>query len=298
MKDKIAIIGFGKLGKALADILEIKKEHCLTCAWDIVATGDPRQIHHCDEAVEDALAVFIVVPSSHFSTSLKNLACVKNGVPLITCTKGLDDITKKLPINLLELKFPQNPVAVLSGPMLSEELAEGSPTHATLAGKKEKDLKAVFEIFSDTSLSLTYSNDPIGVSLCGILKNVYALGLGLSDGLGLGSNFKSCLALKALKEMREIIKSQGGREDTIFTPAGIADFLATGYSPKSRNYSYGFKTGQKENPGTELAEGVKNIANIFSMVKNSRSFPLLNLIKNIFIDFEPATPEILSRVIK
>ena len=123
----------------------------------------------------------------------------------------------------------------------------------------------------------------IGVSLFGIFKNVYALSLGCSDGLEMGSNFRSCMALQAIKEMKALVKEYGGREETAFTCAGIADFLATGFSPHSRNYSYGFHHARNEVHDRQIAEGVENIAIVVSRLTSKQNFPLLNAIEKIFL---------------
>lgn len=294
MKSKIAIIGFGKLGRALADVLEAKKESCLTCAWDIVKTGDHREVDKCDEAVKDAIAVFVVVPSAFFSESLNGLlGCVDKNTVLVSCVKGLDDKTGNLPIKLLEKNFPKNPVAVLSGPMLSEELKNGLPTRAVIASKKSSQVKQIIDLFQGTSLILAPSNDPIGSSFYGILKNIYALALGLSDGLELGANFKSCLALQAAKEMKKIVKSAGGKDETFLSEAGLADFLATGYSPKSRNYSYGFKKAKGEELNNELVEGVKNLEAVLKTTEKIK-LPLLLAVKNIFLNNQDPKTELLK----
>ncbi len=293
---KIAIIGFGKLGKSLANILRVKENSLEIAAWDVVATGDPRQKQTCEEAVKNASVVFFVVPSAFFGESVNNAAPhVSNKSVVVSCTKGLDGKSGLLPISILEKSLPKNTNAVLSGPMLSEELESNLPTKATLSSRKTKELERVREIFRNTSLELEICGDPVGVSWWGILKNIYALGFGLSDGLGLGSNFRSCLALQAVKEIQLIVKSQKGKTESVFSYAGLSDFLATGFSSKSRNYSYGFNFLKQENRNENLAEGAKNLNIVFQKTEKIK-LPLLLALKNIFTENQNPKEELLKAI--
>ena len=301
---KIAIIGFGRFGKALANILEAKKETHEICVWDIAETGDRRQVKKCEEALLGAEIVLIAVPSTFFGESLKNLSCVPKNAMIASCTKGFDGKTNKLPIEILKQAFPKNPLGVLSGPMLSEELGEGLPTKATFASTSKKDAEKVIRMFKGTNLALEYSKDIKSVSLLGILKNVYALGTGLSDGLSLGSNFRSCVALRAVKEMKEILSETGGKKESFMTYAGLSDFLTTAYSPKSRNYQYGHAWGEGKKAGDnlaeeicpELVEGVDNIARIKKYTRRASEKPLFRAIENIFMKNKEPKKELLKAV--
>lgn len=283
---RICIIGLGKLGASLAAILESKKTNCQTCGWDVVETKNPIQAKTCDEAVNGSDTIFLVVPSQFLASSLKTIKTCKINprTVLVSFIKGLDPATKKIPIELIASQFPKNPAAVVSGPMLSEEIIN-LPTRATIACSKKKYIQGIQDIFNGTNLSLEFSNDIKGVSWLGVLKNVYALATGVSDGLELGYNFRSCLALQSLREIKTILKKIGGKETTIFEYAGIGDYLTTAFSPKSRNYNYGFSRGRGTPPSGELAEGVKNLELVHG-IAGRNPLPVLNALKQIFINGE------------
>jgi len=300
---KVTIIGFGKLGQALAHVLEEKKEECVVSGWNTSDTKHPQQEPEIARALDHAAVIFIAVPSANFKKAVDASAPhIPEDALIITGTKGFDGTTGKLPVEVLEDAFPRHTTGVLSGPMLAKELDEGLPTKATLASRDIEHLKPIQKLFAGTRLSLELSDDTVGVSLYGILKNVYALALGLSDGLELGANFKSCIALKAIREMMHIVCANGGSQDTIFTEAGLGDFFTTGFSPKSRNYTYGFNLGaethhDRQNVGVihelplqavrhelpPLAEGVKNIERVITLAPNQENTPLLRGIHKIFI---------------
>lgn len=283
---RIGIIGLGKLGASLAEILKSKKANCQACGWDVVETKNPIQTKTCDEAVNDSDVIFLAVPSQFLASSLNTIkTCrINQKAVLVSFIKGLDPATKKIPIELIADQFPKNPAAVVSGPMLSEEIA-GLPTKATIACSDKKYVQNIQNIFSGTNLSLEFSSDVKGVSWLGILKNVYALAIGISDGLELGYNLRACLALQSLREIKIIIKKVGGKETTIFEYAGIGDYLATAFSPKSRNYNYGLARGRGIPPSGELAEGVVNLKSVHG-IAGAKPLPVLNALKQIFINGE------------
>lgn len=252
-KNKITIIGFGKLGQALANILE-KKGGCKVRSWDVVETGDPRHVSSLKEAISKSSLILFCVPSKFFGESVLKIGKLQPEVILVSCTKGFDGTSLKFPFEVLKEFYPGNTIGVISGPMLSEELEEKLPTRATNAGDNPPEIKEVVDLFSGPNLILELSEDLIGVSILGILKNIYALALGLADGLELGSNFKSCLTLRSLREMELILIKTSAKKESLLSPAGLSDFLTTGYCPKSRNYTYGFKKARKESLEGIMAE--------------------------------------------
>lgn len=292
-KNKITIIGFGKLGQAIANILEMKNKSCEVCSWDIVETGDPRQMPLLSEAVTGSAIVFFSIPSKFFREAVSKVGSLRAEIILVSCTKGFDAPSLKFPFEVLKEFYPKNTVGVISGPMLSEELEEGLPTRATVGCDSAVEVKKIIDLFSDTNLTLEPSRDLIGISFLGILKNIYTLALGISDGLELGSNFKSCLTLQSLREMELIIIKSGGEKESLMSPAGIPDFLTTGYCSKSRNYTYGFKKARGESLSGIMAEGITNIENVISKVGNVEEYALLKIIRGIFIDGE--NPKSINR---
>jgi glycerol-3-phosphate dehydrogenase (NAD(P)+) len=140
------------------------------------------------------------------------------------------------------------------------------------------------ELFNDTQVELKISDDVIGTAALGVMKNVYVLGLGLSDGLGLGDEFKKKLVALARLEMEQMLEKLGAKKETIDTPAGMGDFLATGYSSSSRNYQYGFGFAKGEIKDNLTAEGIKNIQNLSIRLSDISDLSFFNAIKSIFIN--------------
>lgn len=144
-----------------------------------------------------------------------------------------------------EILDADRPWAIFGGPMLAKELEAGLPGAATLGVKAENvfnatgKFKEFQELFAPTNLVVDCSTDAQGVALGGVLKNVYALTLGIVTGLGMGSNALGLFAVQAVKEMMTITDLLGGKKETVLTYAGVGDLIATGFSEYSRNRSAG-----------------------------------------------------------
>jgi len=212
-KPKVVIVGFGKFGQTLADVLGVEDE-CTVCGVDVDTKNDPRQVKNPWEAIQGAAVIFLVVPSACFSKGLEHLKGLRSNVILVACSKGFDGITGKLPFEVLKGRFPKNPVVVLSGPSLADELRQGLPTRVTLASSNTAAITFLQGLFSKTIIFPKAAHDMIGVSLLGILKNVYTLALGASDGKELGNDFKSILVQQAACEITAIVKINRGHEKT------------------------------------------------------------------------------------
>jgi len=164
---------------------------------------------------------------------------------VIAVCKGLDPKTLELPIEVLQEVLPFYPSGILSGPTHAGGLSDGLPLAATLAFDKETpwilDLQSAF---SNELFRLYFSDDPVGVSLGGSLKNIFAIASGCCDGLGLGDNAKAALLTRSHAEMVEIGIALGGKRETFSGLSGIGDLVATSYGIWSRNRTFGENLAQ------------------------------------------------------
>jgi glycerol-3-phosphate dehydrogenase (NAD(P)+) len=120
---------------------------------------------------------------------------------IVTVTKGLDPATTRTPSQIWQNAFPNNPIVVLSGPNLSEEIQRGLPAATVAASLDLAAAKQVQTIYSSDIFRVYVNQDPLGTELGGTLKNVFAIAAGVCDGLQLGTNAKSALLTRALPEM-------------------------------------------------------------------------------------------------
>lgn len=180
---------------------------------------------------------------------------VQGEMPFIAlATKGLEMTTGKLMTEVIEELRPESTVAVISGPNLALEIVRGVPTAAVAACKDAKGADRLRGGLMCPSYRVYASDDIVGVEIAGALKNVLAIGGGISDGLGFGDNTKGALLARGLKEMITYGLAMGGRLETFLGIAGVGDLFATASSKLSRNYRLGLALGQGKHITEALAE--------------------------------------------
>ncbi|MCX7589920.1 MAG: hypothetical protein N2Z85_03220 [Patescibacteria group bacterium] len=270
---QILIIGAGEIGKALGKILSKENKINYCDKYGIFKNQDLEDLVLKSEIIlicTPAGAVFEVWKTiKKFNLENKFLICVSKGIDLKT-NQRIDEI-------LADFKN----FGLLYGPMIAEELNQNQFGFGILASKNKKVLK-LKNIFLNTKIKIKTSNDVVGVALSGVLKNIYALGLGLLDGLNLGLNFKGYYVTQAINEMFKIVKVLGGRPKTVFEICGLGDFVATGFSKNSANYKVGFLKGKNQQIN-QTSEGLKSIRGIKKILKSKHiKTPILDKLYNIF----------------
>lgn len=292
---KICIIGVGEIGSALKKILE-GKGLVIDC-WDKDAARVPNQ-QSCNIIVPGADFLFLCTPAWAIRDALVHIipSLSKNTI-VISLAKGIDGHTKKTMDEVLgEMLPPKQPFSLLAGPMLAEELMQGMVGSGIAAATKMDISRKIHDLFRGTNLMIEYGKDIHGVALASILKNIYAIGLGMANGLGWGDNQKGWFCAVAVKEMSEIIEFLGGKKITAYGIAGLGDLIATGYSPYSRNQQIGnelVRTGSCQ----IKSEGVLALPSILALLdKNKTRFLLLNALQKIIIDKQNAR-EVFQKIV-
>ena len=229
---RITVLGRGAWGSTLIDLWQ-RSGHQLRC-WSRRDGGDPAA------ALADAQLVVVAVAMAGVEPLAAQLAPLwPAGVPLLSCSKGIDPGALTTASQLWGQRLPQLPLAVLSGPNLAEELRRGLPAASVLASS-DLDLAAELQRqLSGGCLRLYTNADPLGTEVAGALKNVMAVAAGLCDGLQLGANARASLLTRGLAEMGVVLQGLGGCSSTLYGLAGLGDLLATATSPLSRNYRCG-----------------------------------------------------------
>jgi glycerol-3-phosphate dehydrogenase (NAD(P)+) len=182
----------------------------------------------------------LAVPSGALREALR--LCPPPDATLIIAAKGLEPDTGKLLTQVVceALGNREAHTAVLSGPNLAVELVRGAPTASVAVSRSLACAEQVQELLMTPPLLRVYtSDDVIGVELGGALKNVYAIGAGISDGLGFGDNTKATLLTRGLAEMMRFGAAMGARPETFMGLTGVGDLFATAVSRLSRNYRFG-----------------------------------------------------------
>ena len=206
--------------------------------------------------------VLLVVPAQFLrATLLKVAPLLLPATPIVLCAKGIERNTGMLLTEVLAEIVPTAEPAILSGPSFARDVALGLPTAVTIAARL-----AIAERLQATLAHAQFrpyaSDDLTGVALGGAAKNVYAIGCGVSDGLGLGESARAALLARSFAELRRLGEAMGARSETLMGLAGLGDLVLTASSPSSRNFAFGRKLGQGvplarlRAAGGPLAEGV------------------------------------------
>ena len=167
---------------------------------------------------------------------------------MISSSKGLEEGSLKRMSEVIKEVFPDNTVAVLTGPSHAEELGRGIPTAVVAASEDTDAAKLIQKTFSDNVLRLYVNSDVIGCEIGGAIKNVIALCCGVIEGLGLGDNTRAALMTRGLSEITRLGIAMGGKADTFSGLAGVGDLIVTCTSMHSRNFRAGILIGQGVSP--------------------------------------------------
>jgi len=191
--------------------------------------------------LDGATDILIAVPSDGFRETLTRIQPLLKGDERICwATKGFEVASGKLPHQVVaEFIGPDRPMAVLSGPTFAAEVGQGLPTALTIAANDETFANDLAEALSGANFRAYTSADIVGVEVGGAVKNVLAIGAGISDGLGFGANTRIALINRGLAEMTRLGVALGAKPDTFTGLAGMGDLLLTCTDNLSRNRRMG-----------------------------------------------------------
>ncbi|NUR76148.1 MAG: NAD(P)-dependent glycerol-3-phosphate dehydrogenase [Thermoleophilia bacterium] len=215
---RFVVVGGGAWGTAFAKVLR-EREHDVFVA--VRASLD-------DAPYDEADVVVLAVPSHAFREVLGH---VTGNAPILGLSKGLDPESGERLSTLVHGR----PVAVLSGPNMAEEVADGLPSAAVVASADTRLATRLQEVITSPVFRLYVQSDLIGVELCAAAKNVIALAAGGVDGLGLGDNAKAALNTRGLVEMARLGEAYGAEPETFSGLAGMGDLMVTCFHPSGRN---------------------------------------------------------------
>lgn len=321
MKEKIAgVIGAGSFGTAISNLLA---ENGKVFLYDRNAENAERILkertnrNHTmhpnitvtssfEEVAEKCFLLFPVVPSAHFKQMIVDFSpYLRPDHIMIHATKGLHcefDIDKMKPseLSLKDIKtmgeLIQQETAIirigcLAGPNLAAELAEHQPAATVVASRFDEVIREGKQFLASDRFQVYGNRDMLGIELTGVLKNYIALASGALSGIGYGENTRAMLITRGMAEMIYIGKALGADKKAFLGMAGIGDLIATCSSPKSRNYTVGYRLAKGESLDeimksmTEVAEGVRTLKIAKLIVdKIGANAPLLQMMYSVFYE--------------
>lgn len=328
---KITVAGAGTWGTALGRILALKGLD--VCIWsrfqeeidllthtrkhpNLAGAEIPETVlftSDISEAASEADYLIMVVPSVYTRDTIKDFApYIDEKTILISAAKGIESETLMTLSEVISDELKQagkkNTVVALSGPTHAEEVARDLPTLIVCACEDTDAAVKVQQLFDGTCIRPYVNPDARGVQICGALKNVEALAVGIARGLGYGDNTCAAMITRGMEEIRRLGLAMGCREKTFFGLAGIGDLIVTATSQHSRNNRAGFLMGQ----GKTVEEAVKEIgmvveglnalpAAIALCEKFQMDMPLISAVRSIVIDHAQPSDvvrELMNRSLK
>lgn len=227
-----------------------------------------------EEAVKGAEAVVFAPPSKYFASVTEGFrGMITGGQLVVSLTKGLCEKTSKRMTVLAEEILGVRDIVALAGPTHAEEVARGIPTAIVAACADERKANRVQKIWSGPTFRVYTSKDVAGVEIGGAVKNVIAIAVGCSDGMGFGDNTRAALITRGLAEMKRFVLAYGGTAETLSGLAGTGDLIVTCTSVHSRNHSVGERLGAGEKIADILgsmqmvAEGVGNSKTVHGLAR-------------------------------
>ncbi|WP_293907704.1 NAD(P)H-dependent glycerol-3-phosphate dehydrogenase [Phenylobacterium sp.] len=189
--------------------------------------------------------VLAVAPAQHLRATLGAFAAhAKAGLPILLCSKGVEQGTLKLMTEVLGETIPQAAPAVLSGPSFAGEVARGLPTAVTLACPADGCAEDLAEAIATPTFRPYFATDMIGAEAGGAVKNVLAIACGIVEGRGLGRSAHAALITRGFAELTRLAVALGGQAETVAGLCGLGDLVLTCSSPQSRNMSVGLALGR------------------------------------------------------
>jgi len=275
---KVAVIGSGSWGTSVASIVA---RHSPTMIWgrsaEVVDPSNTGQTNErylprfelapgltattdLQQAVEPADILIMAVPSHGFRSALDDLApFLRPWAPVVSLVKGLEQGSRKRMTEIVDEVLPGHPAGVLAGPNIAREVVAGYAAAAVIAMPDPHLAAQLGELFRTTYFRIYSSSDVVGVEIAGALKNVFAIAVGMGDGVGSGDNTRAMVITRSLREMTRLGTAVGGQAESFAGLAGMGDLVVTCTSKHSRNRHVGELIGRGV-PLAEILAGMKQVA--------------------------------------
>jgi glycerol-3-phosphate dehydrogenase (NAD(P)+) len=282
---RLGIVGNGRIGGALGDVFAAN-------GWAINyfdTRTEMSTVKSLAELGQKSDAVIIAAPSWTNRKIVEELKPHIKDKLVVTVAKGVEPGFVTMEEMFQEVAQGHFDHGVIHGPMLAGEIAQKKPAAVLLATTAHRWA----DRFSDTSqVRIVYSDDPYSIALCGVLKNIFAITLGVNDGLQLGDNSKGALAVSIINEFQRVLADLGGDPEQALSLAGLGDFLATGWSDLSFNHRMGKMLVIDPKSTEPKGEGVGALQEIKAKI-DFDNYPILGVTYRIV--FEAADPKLIIK---
>ena len=236
------LCGIGNQISRYQRVLHSDMSHC-----DTIADSNCREHHRCSacfcHAKLNCLCNLIQVHMSWYDLVVRTYDADQRFLHFFFChSKGIEQGTHKRMTEILQEYLPSNPIGVLSGPNHAEDICLGLPSASLIGFEDPKYADWVQQIFASKTFRVYSATDIIGMQLGGTIKNVFAIGAGLCEGLNLGDNAQAALLTRGLAEMTRIGVASGGRRETFMGLSGVSELIPA--TPATRRWGGGWRKGK------------------------------------------------------
>ena len=268
----IAILGAGAYGMALASVLHNNK--CNIKMWtnndeekkellkkrkspkvDYLIPDDIIISTDMEEVVKDSNVIIFVTPSMFMNDVCTELKKYYNKQFIGIASKGFDN--GNFLYDVIKNSLHTKRISIISGCTFAEDMVKSIPLGLNVASKDKNTRLKFYNILSNDYLKVNITKDVIGTELCGAIKNIYAIGMGILTGMNALESTKAMYMTEVLKEMQYLVMSFGGTTETTLSYAGIGDLILTCNSDKSRNFSLGKMIGEDKKKA-KIDDYIKN----------------------------------------
>ena len=304
----IIVLGAGTFGTAIANELSVNTENIVMLFSRNQEKVDEINNNHTNKVcfpnkhltkhltatfdkkeIENADVIFIALPSSVIVENLKNLKpYFLKSVLFVNLSKGLLENGETI-VDRVKVELNTENIVTLKGPSFAVEVMEHADTLLTLGYSTKEQYEIINKIITDTALHIDCTTDIRGVEVLSVLKNIYALVLGVVDAKYNSPNTRFMILTKAFSEVRVLLRALGGSNDTLFLACGFGDLCLTSLNDLSRNRTLGlligkgfFNTDYKSN--SVILEGLKavDLVHSFPLDHVLDNLPLLNKLHSFF----------------
>ncbi len=227
------------------------------------------------EALEGASLALVATPVAGLRATLNALRAARADLPVVWLCKGLEQGSGLLPHQIVESELGSTAACgALSGPSFALEVAQGLPCALTIASRDATFARRAAKLLHGGRLRVYYTEDLIGVEVGGAVKNVMAIAVGISDGLGLGQNARDALITRGLAAIARLGTALGGTPETVLGLAGAGDLILTATGDLSRNRRVGLALARGETLEKILsglghvAEGVRTAKEVVRLARS------------------------------
>lgn len=315
---KVAVIGGGSFGTALAKIFSENLGHCSWWMHNSDSALHVMRYHHnprylssvgfqpdtisvytdVSDCAKEADIIVLAVPSAFIKEVLADLSpeLLKNKI-IATTIKGIIPDENMIVGRYLNevLGVPEEQIVVITGPCHAEEIALERLSFLTVAARDKKVAKMMVNCLECHYVKCTWSADLYGTEYAAVMKNIYAIAAGIYHGLGYGDNFQAVLMSNSVREMKRFMNAVSDTKVNIYKSAYLGDLLVTGYSQFSRNRMLGNMLGKgytvrsARAEMTMVAEGYYAVPLVYKLRKKREvKMPIVKAVHSVLYEGKPA----------